>query len=274
MNSHNDQEMAARDGAAGNKPARNGLVKRGVTTTRRLWFRLSRPVSRGMPAVWSAHMVTFSIVAVLITLFVSIFDPLVQPFAYQSQYPMLRFMVSVTDAAKSGWYIVPAVIVIAIIGLLDWQKITRKSRKALMAAYGQAAFIFVSVAATGIATNIIKQFVGRARPRLIADTGAYGFYPFQFDAAYQSFPSGHATTAGALAVILMLWHPGAKWPLFVVMAALASARIPAGAHYPSDVVAGYSIGAIFTLAFARWLARRRAVFTFRHQGPFPVLIGT
>jgi membrane-associated phospholipid phosphatase len=55
------------------------------------------------------------------------------------------------------------------------------------------------------------------------------------------------------------------------MFVLACARIPAGAHYPSDVVAGFSIGAIMALVIARWLARRRAVFSFDGDATLPRL---
>ena len=180
---------------------------------------------------------------------------------------------SVTDAAKSGWYIVPAFIVVAIIGLLDWRELRHGSRRVLLAAYGRAAYILAAIAIPGIIVNIIKQIVGRARPRMVDEFDIYGFSPFQFDAAFQSFPSGHAAAAGSLAMILMLWHPNAKWPLFVLMFVLACARIPAGAHYPSDVVAGFSFGAIMALVIARWLARRRAVFSFSGAETLPRLIG-
>ncbi|MFZ2103626.1 MAG: phosphatase PAP2 family protein [Oricola sp.] len=241
-------------------------------TTRRLWGRLSRPVSRDMPPVWSGHMTSFAVASTLLTMLAVALDPYAQPFAHLSTNGVLRFMSEITDAAKSGWYIVPAIIIIAIIGLTDWRRLRTASRRALMSAYGEAAFILVSISVSGIVVNIIKQFVGRARPRMADEFGVYGFWPFHFDSAFQGFPSGHAATAGSLAVILMLWHPKARWALLALMFLLACARIPAGAHYPSDVVAGFSLAAIMTLAFARWLARRRAVFVFDGDNPFPRLI--
>jgi membrane-associated phospholipid phosphatase len=246
--------------------------ERGAATARRLWFRLSRPVRDGMSPVWTPRMTWIAVTAIGLTAFAAIFDPYFRPFAGPAPNFALQFLRHVTDAAKSGWYIIPAIIVIAIIGLMDWREIRSASRRALLAAYGQAAYILAAIAIPGIAVNIVKQIVGRARPRMIEEFGVYGFAPFQFDSAFQSFPSGHAATAGSLAVILMLWHPRAKWPLFAAMALLACARIPAGAHYPSDVVAGFSIGALGALALARWLARRRSVFSFSGEGTFPRLI--
>lgn len=243
----------------------------GAATTRRLWFRLSRPVQDGIPPVWTQRMMWIVAAAMFLTAFAAIFDPYFRPLAGPAPNAVLGFLRDVTDSVKSGWYIVPAVILISIIGLMDWRELRTASRRAMLAAYGRAAYILAAIAVPGITVNIIKQFVGRARPRMVDDFGIYGFSPFRFDAAFQGFPSGHAATAGSLAVILMLWHPQAKWPLFGLMFVLACGRIPAGAHYPSDVVAGFSIGAIMALAIARWLARRRAVFSFDGDRTFPRL---
>jgi membrane-associated phospholipid phosphatase len=245
----------------------------GEATTRRLWFRLSRPVQSDMPPVWSERMLWVVVAAIFLTALAAVFDPYFRPLGGPPPNAALRFLREVTDSVKSGWYIVPAITIIAIIGLMDWRELRTASRRAMLTAYGRAAYILAAIAVPGITVNIIKQFVGRARPRLAEEFGVYGFSPFQFDAVFQGFPSGHSATAGSLAVILMLWHPNAKWPLFFVMFVLACARIPAGAHYPSDVVAGFSIGAIMALAIARWLARRRAVFSFDGEATFPRLNG-
>lgn len=261
-----------RKAANGTVSVVRNLYGRGDATVRRLRYRLTRPVPAGVPPVWTREMTQIVLLSVFATLFAAVFDPYFRPFAGPAPNVVLQFLRDITDVAKSGWYIVPAIIVIAIIGLLDWSALRHATRRALLNAYGQAAFILASVAVPGIAINIVKQFVGRARPGVVETAGIYGFSPFAFDHAYQSFPSGHATTAGSLAMILMLWHPRIRMPLFLAMFMLACGRIPAGAHYPSDVVAGFSIGAIVTLIFARWLARRRAVFRFRGDGQFPVLI--
>lgn len=205
--------------------------------------------------------------------FAAVFDPYFRPLAGPPANGMLFFLREITDAAKSGWYIAPAVIVVAIIGLMDWREIRHASRRTLMAAYGRAAFILAAIAVPGITVNVLKQFIGRARPLISEDVGVYSFAPFEFEHVYQGFPSGHATTAGSLAVILALWHPRARVPAVLGMLVLACGRIPAGAHYPSDVAAGFTLGGVMTLVLARWLARRRAVFVINRDKLFPVLIG-
>jgi membrane-associated phospholipid phosphatase len=59
-----------------------------------------------------------------------------------------------------------------------------------------------------------------------------------------SFPSDHATMAGAAAA--GLWYVSRRLGLFAAIAALAMgfARVYTAAHYPADVLAGLALGAI------------------------------
>lgn len=64
----------------------------------------------------------------------------------------------------------------------------------------------------------------------------------------ESFPSSHATTAFAGAVVLAFLLPR-LWPLFFAAAALvAFSRLYVGVHYPTDVLAGAALGAAFASA--------------------------
>ncbi|MCU1593756.1 MAG: Undecaprenyl-diphosphatase [Frankiales bacterium] len=66
-----------------------------------------------------------------------------------------------------------------------------------------------------------------------------------------SFPSDHATMAGAAAVGLLLVHR--RLGLVAAAAALlmAAARVYVGAHYPVDVVAGLAVGGLVALVVVR-----------------------
>jgi undecaprenyl-diphosphatase len=127
---------------------------------------------------------------------------------------------------------------------------TARAPLLLLNAY-RALFIFVVVAASGITTDVIKVICGRARPKLLFGDNVYGFTWGATQADYWSFPSGHATTAAALATALfLLWPRGL--PLYVVAALLVMAsRIILDAHYTSDVIAGAVIGV--AAAWAAWL---------------------
>lgn len=100
-------------------------------------------------------------------------------------------------------------------------------------------------------TSLLKLAVDRERP--------YEVIPaadplLRWDVA-GSFPSGHAATSVAGAVILTyLIGRGGVW-LGLLAAAVAFSRVYVGVHYPGDVLAGAVLGAAVGLA-AIYLVRR------------------
>jgi undecaprenyl-diphosphatase len=80
-----------------------------------------------------------------------------------------------------------------------------------------------------------------------------------------SFPSGHAATSAAGAVILSVLVGRGIWPWLAALALLIGfSRVYVGVHYPGDVLAGAALGAAVALGFVRLLRltsgdpRRRA----------------
>lgn len=84
-----------------------------------------------------------------------------------------------------------------------------------------------------------------------------------------SFPSDHATVAGAVMVGLLIYGWRLGVPALVAGLFLGFARVYVGAHYPGDVVAGFLYGGVIAVlvwavlrrpleAAARWLARSPA----------------
>lgn len=181
-------------------------------------------------------------------------------FAHGSDDPIVRFMAWITNIGKSQWYLVPAGVIFCAIGLIDWSRGGGRLKARLAFLFGQAAFVFSSIALSGLFVNVAKVLFGRARPRLFDEVGAWSFDPFTLGYLHASFPSGHATTVGALTGILMIWYR--RWSLLFVELGLflAATRIAALAHYPSDVATGFTIGLFFTIVIARWLASRGVVF--------------
>jgi undecaprenyl-diphosphatase len=70
-----------------------------------------------------------------------------------------------------------------------------------------------------------------------------------------AFPSGHATTGFACAVVLGSLAPRLRAPLLVLAALVAWSRVYVGVHYPLDVVAGAFLGVAIGLG-ATALRRR------------------
>ncbi len=93
--------------------------------------------------------------------------------------------------------------------------------------------------AAGIVTPILKKTIGRLRPAQGSDADEYR--PLS---SSESFPSGHATEAFAVASVFAARSRG--WVVPVIAYALASgvglARMNDRAHFASDVVAGAFIG--------------------------------
>jgi membrane-associated phospholipid phosphatase len=113
----------------------------------------------------------------------------------------------------------------------------------------------VAIAANLVVTNTIKSLLkgvfGRTWPTSwlgdnpsLIDNGVYGFYPFHFDKAYGSFPSGHA--AAVLAVISILWLSLPRWRWLYALAgiALCAALVVLNYHFVGDVIAGAMLGSI------------------------------
>lgn len=98
-----------------------------------------------------------------------------------------------------------------------------------------------SIAAAGIVTPAIKDVAGRARP--IYGLGKHSFHPF--NSGYQSFPSGHATNAFAIAsAIATRYDDNAFVPsiAYGLATSVAVARVHDRVHFASDVIAGALIG--------------------------------
>ena len=107
---------------------------------------------------------------------------------------------------------------------------------------------------------LVKNLYGRARPEHLAGDGVFELHALAFRAKFASFPSGHSTTAGATAVVLAFLFPGQARLILGLGIGVALTRILLDAHFPSDVIAGLTLGAVFTLILAHLLARRGRVF--------------
>lgn len=72
-----------------------------------------------------------------------------------------------------------------------------------------------------------------------------------------SFPSAHATTAFAGAVLLGWLWPRGRIAFAVLAILIAFSRVYLGVHYPTDVLAGAAIGSAFAVAVIAAVERTR-----------------
>jgi len=77
-----------------------------------------------------------------------------------------------------------------------------------------------------------------------------------------SFPSGHATFAWALAIVLSAKEPRATYFFYLLATLISLTRVYLGVHYPSDVVAGMAIG-VFIGWSAIWVEQQVIFYRIR-----------
>jgi len=126
------------------------------------------------------------------------------------------------------------------------------------------ARLFVALVLSIYINTLIKDLVSLPRPFVYADIANLRA-PGEF-----SFPSGHAQQAAVFFGLLAL-HFKKRW--FTTVAALTVfligfSRVYLGAHFPSDVLAGWTLGAAIAWGYARWsetLAEKAAGLSLNAQ---------
>lgn len=94
---------------------------------------------------------------------------------------------------------------------------------------------------------VLKSIFMRDRPAL--------WEHFVTETSY-SFPSGHAMASSALAfsAMVILWHTRLRWWAvgigFVYMVLIGLTRLYLGVHYPTDVLAGWCVSAVWVAMVA------------------------
>ena len=116
-----------------------------------------------------------------------------------------------------------------------------------------AALVFAGTVTGSIAVALAKSLVGRARPALVDHLVEVGS---------ASFPSGHAANSAiiyltiALVSIQVIPYRAARrfvvGATLLLVTAIGVSRVYLGVHWPSDVLAGWSFGTLWALAW--WAA--------------------
>jgi undecaprenyl-diphosphatase len=156
------------------------------------------------------------------------------------------------DVTSLGSTVVLGIILLAVAGylLLDRKR--------------AAACLMLGAVVGGVALNTLLKYAF-ARPRPDFLTPAVQVYT-------PSFPSGHATLSAitylTLGALLAQTHPSARIRIyFMSLAAIFTglvgvSRVYLGVHYPTDVLAGWCIGAAWAMgcwALMAWLQRRGGI---------------
>lgn len=131
-----------------------------------------------------------------------------------------------------------------------------------------AVLLWVAVLGGQGLSHLAKSVFSRPRPDLV---------PHDTFVSDPSFPSGHSMMAAVvyLTLAVMLARQETRWSVrmfFIAVAATLAmsvgvSRIYLGVHWPSDVLAGWSLGAAWAFMVwlvARWLERRGSIEPERH----------
>lgn len=149
------------------------------------------------------------------------------------------------DVTALGSFVVLAMITVAVIGYL---LITARRRT--------AAFVALAVGGGALASTLLKNAIQRPRPDLV---------PHAVEVYTHGFPSGHAMlaavtylTLGALLARLESRRRTKGYLLAVavlITLLVGVSRVYLGVHWPSDVLAGWCLGAAWAIGGAALLAR-------------------
>ncbi len=138
----------------------------------------------------------------------------------------------------------------------------------LIRRYLAALHVLVAFLTSGIIAQIIKNLSHAPRPRAFFKPDTYSYFiDGVTQSGWSSFPSGHTTTAFALATILALHSRNKAWSLFYLLLALGEAysRVYLGQHFLEDVVAGSLIGVFFAIG-TFFLVRQVKLFRWNIAG--------
>jgi membrane-associated phospholipid phosphatase len=186
-------------------------------------------------------------------------DPVVHDLALSLDPSALQVLRWVTGFGNSAYSLIAGLVLLGWIALARrWRAdlpslATRDFRSSLILLVG-------SVALSGFIASLSKNVIGRARPSFAPDVRVFDFQAFAFTPGLAAFPSGHATTATACAVVFAILFPRHAWLWLSIGATAALSRALIGVHWLSDCLAGIALGAIVTLALRRWMADHGHVF--------------
>lgn len=233
------------------------LAWEGITLSTRSGWRKAAPMraalarqwarSRARPLAWSfVYVVLFCLLSIAV-----LDQPVARLFKAHIHGEAEGFFKVVTRLGQAEFYLVPAGLLWLGLMLARWKAAARATRERLGRWAIPPAFLFLSIAVSGLISNAIKFSLGRYRPRYLFEQNLYGFDFFNHAWGMNSFPSGHSQAGFAAMTALLIIFP--RYDLFWLLIAtlVAMSRVATTVHYLSDAVAGSWLAICVTVLLAR-----------------------
>jgi undecaprenyl-diphosphatase len=161
-------------------------------------------------------------------------DGLVARELHELAFPSLTFAAKVISFLSSSWMTIAVALAVAL-AIYLWRRLRLDGIVLIAAAVG-----------AGVLSQALKLMIQRPRP---------AFAEQLVDVSGYSFPSGHVTSTTAFYLTLALLATGwvHRWEtrvyillgLVVLLLAVGFSRLYLGAHFLTDVLAGYAAGAFW-----------------------------
>jgi len=164
------------------------------------------------------------------------------------------------DVTSLGSHVILTLITLTVIGYLV---MVRKR--------GAALLVLASIGGGMVLSALLKRVFERSRPDLV---------PHAVEVYTASFPSGHAMLSAVtyltLGALLTRVESGRRVKVFLLSVAVivtvlvGASRVYLGVHWPTDVLAGWCVGATWAMLcwlVALWLQRRGQVETAGQAPP-------
>lgn len=220
------------------------------------------------PWPFASMLTAFLAVAALVALLAAVlpFDRAIHLWAVGQPEPVHQAMRWITRLGESDWQLIPSLLLVVLTSIGIRVEHREAWRDALRELRALAGFVFVGVGLPGLASSLLKRAFGRARPAAWTEEAPVSFLPNLTDYSFQSFPSGHTSTAFAMAWVVAFIWPRAFWPAMLAAAVIGLSRVFTGSHYLTDVMGGLVLGTIGAYAVRWFFARRGWLFEMQADG--------